>query len=279
MNNYLHNLCLNISVRIHLYQLKQNKYKMKKVMFLAATSAVMVLASCGGGADKEAARKKQEADSLAKVEQARQDSINAAMQVQTVDVYTTAKNNPDFTTLVALLDQAGLASTLQDASVNYTVFAPTNAAFDKLDAKVLADLKDPKNAEKLKDLLLFHVVRGKLLAADIAVSGELQALNDKVIAVKQGEAGTVSVAGAAVTTADLDATNGVVHVVDAVLVVPAKKGTAKPKKPVVTKTPETPKAPEGQATGRGGDQTENKTSTGRGGDQTENKTSTGRGGK
>ena len=246
---------------------------MKKVMFLAATSAVMVLASCGGGADKEAARKKQEADSLAKVEQARQDSINAAMQVQTVDVYATAKANPDFTTLVSLLDQAGLATTLQDASVNYTVFAPTNVAFDKLDAKVLADLKDPKNAEKLKDLLLYHVVRGKLLASDVAVSGELQALNDKVITVKQSEAGTVTVAGAAVTTADLDATNGVVHVVDAVLTVPAKKGAAKTKKPT-TKTEETT-----PATGPGGKATESNSGQKAGGKATESNTGQKVGGK
>jgi len=247
---------------------------MKKVMFMAATSAVMVLASCGGGADKEAARKKAEADSLAKVEQARQDSINAAMQVQTVDVYATAKANPDFSTLVALLDQAGLATTLQDASVNYTVFAPTNAAFDKLDAKVLADLKDPKNAEKLKDLLQFHVVRGKLLAADVAVSGELQGLDEKVIVVKQSEAGTVTVAGANVVTADIDATNGIVHAVDAVLTVPAKKSAAKTKKPTTTKPEETK-----PATGPGGKATESNTGQNAGGKATESNTGQKVGGK
>lgn len=210
---------------------------MKKVMYLAATAAVVVLASCGGGADKEAERKKREADSLAKIEQARKDSMDAAMAVQVVDVYETAKANADLSTLVGLLDQAGLGATLKDASVNYTVFAPNNAAFDKLDAKVLADLKDPKNAEKLKDLLLFHVVRGKLVAADVAVSGELQGMNDKVIAIKQSEAGATNVAGANILTADVDASNGVVHIVDAVLTVPAKKGTAKPKKPATTTTP------------------------------------------
>lgn len=246
-------------------------------MYMAAMAAVVVLSSCGGGADKEAERKKREADSLAKIEQARKDSMDAAMAVQVVDVYETAKANPDFSTLVGLLDQAGLATTLKDASVNYTVFAPTNAAFDKLDAKVLADLKDPKNAEKLKDLLLFHVVRGKLVAADVAVSGELQGLNDKVIAVKQSESGSVNVAGANVVTADIDATNGVIHAVDAVLTVPAKKAAAKTKKPTKPTTPtkEEPKTPEGQATGRGG-QEGNNTATGRGGSQ-ENKTATGRG--
>jgi hypothetical protein len=139
--------------------------------------------------------------------------------------------------LVSLLDQAGLAETLQDETVNFTVFAPTNAAFDKLDAKTLADLKDPKNAEKLKDILLYHVVRGKLMASDVAGSGELQAMDDKVIVVKTGESGTVMVSNASVTTADVDATNGVIHIVDAVMTPPAKKGTAKPKKPETAPAP------------------------------------------
>ena len=247
---------------------------MKKVMYLAATAAVVVLASCGGGADKEAERKKREADSLAKIEQARKDSMDAAMAVQVVDVYETAKANADLSTLVGLLDQAGLGATLKDASVNYTVFAPTNAAFDKLDPKVLADLKDPKNAEKLKDLLLYHVVRGKLVAADVAVFGELQGMNDKVIAVKQSEAGATTVAGANITTADVDASNGVVHIVDAVLTVPAKKGTAKPKKPTTggdkTTTP---------TTGTGGKATEGNTGQSAGGKATEENTGQKVGGK
>lgn len=203
-------------------------------MLFAASAAVMAMVSCGGGADKEAERKKREADSLAKIEQARQDSINASMENQTVDVYATIQGNPDFSTLTSLLDQAGLAATLQDASVNFTVFAPTNAAFDKMDSKALGDLKDPKNAEKLKDVLLFHVVRGKYVAADVAISNELPAMDDKVITVKQAESGTVMVAGAAVTTADIDATNGIVHTVDAVLTVPSKKGKAKTNSTVTT---------------------------------------------
>lgn len=244
---------------------------MKKVMLFAASAAVLTLVSCGGGADKEAERKKREADSLAKVQQAYEDSVNASLAVQVVDVYETLKSNPDFSTLVGLLDQAGLSSTLQDASVNYTLFAPTNLAFDKLDAKTLADLKDAKNAAKLKDLLEYHVVRGKLVASDVAASDELQAIDEKVIAVKQSESGLVNVSGAVVTTADIDATNGVVHAVDAVLTVPVKKAVAKTVKKTTPTKPE-----EGVATGRGGSQTEEK-ATGRSGSQVEQK-ATGRSG-
>lgn len=204
---------------------------MKNVQFLSIAIASLALVSCGGGADKEADRMKREADSLAKVEQARKDSLDAAMASQTVNVYETAKANQDFSTLVSLLDQAGLAATLQDETVNFTVFAPTNAAFDKLDAKTLADLKDPKNAEQLKDILLFHVVSGKIMAADVASAKELQAMNEKAISVKADESGAVAVANASVTTTDLDATNGVVHIVDAVMTPPAKKGASKTKTP------------------------------------------------
>lgn len=252
---------------------------MKKVMLFAASAAVLAFTACGGGADKEAERKKREADSLAKIEQARQDSINASMQVQTVDVFATVKGNPDLSTLVALLEQAKLETTLQDASVNYTLFAPTNAAFDKLDAKVLSDLKDPKNAEKLKDLLTYHVVRGKQLAADIAAMGELQALNDKVIAVKKSESGAVGVGNAVVTVADVDATNGVVHTIDAVLTVPAQKAKAKTKTPTKT-TPTTEKATEpvkdNTVTGRGKSSEEKV--TGRSGSGDKEEKVTGRGG-
>lgn len=246
-------------------------------MYFAALAATVVLASCGGGADKEAERKKREADSLAKIEQARKDSMDAAMAVQTVDVYETAKANPDFSTLVSLLDQAGLAATLKDSAVNFTVFAPTNAAFDKLDPKALADLKDPKNAEKLKDVLLYHVVRGKLMAADVAVSGELQAIDDKVITVKQSESGTVMVGSAAVTTADLDASNGVVHVIDAVLMPPAKKAVAKPAKKPTTTTPVVEEKKPGEVTGRTGGSDEKV--TGRTGGSNSDQKVTGRTGK
>lgn len=255
---------------------------MKKMTYLAAVAAALVLASCSGGADKEAERKKREADSLAKLEQARKDSMDAAMASQTVNVYETAKANPDFSTLVGLLDQAGLSATLQDESVNFTVFAPTNAAFDKLDAKTLAELKDPKNVEKLKDVLLYHVVRGKLLAGDVAGSGELQAMDDKVIVVKSGEAGAVMVANATVTTADIDATNGVIHVVDAVMTPPAKKGTARTRKPASsggsTATPTPSPTPSNPGT-TGGKATEQNTGQTTGGKATEQNTGQKVGGK
>lgn len=245
-------------------------------MYFAALAATVVLASCGGGADKEAERKKREADSLAKIEQARKDSMDAAMAVQTVDVYETAKANPDFTTLVSLLDQAGLAATLKDSAVNFTVFAPTNAAFDKLDPKALADLKDPKNAEKLKDVLLFHVVRGKLMSSDVASSEELQAIDDKVITVKKSESGAVMVGGANITTADVDASNGVVHIVDAVMTPPAKKAVAKkPKTPAPTTAP----APTVTPGTSGGKATEGNTGQTSGGKATESNTGQKAGGK
>jgi uncharacterized surface protein with fasciclin (FAS1) repeats len=100
----------------------------------------------------------------------------------------------------------------------FTVFAPSNDAFKAVPAKTLDELA--ANPEKLKAVLTFHVVPGKLAAADIKNSN-VKSLNGAVLAVSK--AGTfVTVENAAVTDADLLATNGVVHVVDTVLLPPAK---------------------------------------------------------
>jgi uncharacterized surface protein with fasciclin (FAS1) repeats len=193
---------------------------MKHLLSLTVLSAVMFLASCGG-ADKEAERKKREADSLAKLEQARQDSMKLANAPK--DIITTAKADLQFSTLISLLDKAGLTATLADTAKNYTVFAPTNAAFEALGEKVLADLQDPKNVDKLKATLLLHVLDGKKMAADVTEASELATLNGKNVAVTKSEAGT-KIANATITTADVDCKNGVIHIIDAVISTDAKKG-------------------------------------------------------
>lgn len=192
---------------------------MKHLLSLTALSAVMFLASCGG-ADKEAERKKREADSLAKLEQARQDSMKLANAPK--DIITTASADLQFSTLISLLDKAGLTATLADTSKNYTVFAPTNAAFQALGDKVLADLQDPKNVDKLKSTLLLHVLDGKKMAADVTEAAELATLNGKNVAVTKSEAGT-KIGNSTITTADVDCKNGVIHIIDAVISADTKK--------------------------------------------------------
>lgn len=204
---------------------------MKNLFFVLGLSTVVVITSCGGGKSKEdeAARKKREADSLAAIEQRRQDSIAAANQaVELKNVVETAQADSQFTTLVELLSNAGLVEKLSDTSANFTVFAPTNDAFAKLDQKKLEALKnDLKKRQELTDLLTYHVAVGKFAAADLKSREELDMLNEKVLVLTlDGDA--LKVGGANVSVADIQCTNGIIHVIDAVLTPPAKKSKAKP---------------------------------------------------
>ncbi len=204
---------------------------MKNLFAIMGLATAVVLTSCGGGKSKEdeAARKKREADSLAALEQKRQDSIAAANQVvELKNVVETAQADPQFSTLVELLSNAGLVEKLSDANANFTVFAPTNDAFAKMDQKKLEALKtDLKKKQELTDLLTYHVAVGKFAAVDLKSRPELDMLDEKVLVLKvDGE--TLKVGNGTVTSADIQCANGVIHVVDAVLTPPVKKSKAKP---------------------------------------------------
>ena len=161
---------------------------MKKLMYAASVVAVMGMVACGGNGKSDADANKAKADSLAKIEAMKKDSLDKALAALNAvkDITTTASENPQLSTLVELLTAANLAETLKDTTKSFTVFAPTNEAFNKFDQKQLAELKDPKNVEKLKDVLLQHVVAGRLMAADVQGVGQLQSLNCKVITESKG---------------------------------------------------------------------------------------------
>ncbi len=249
-------------------------------------ATAVALSSCGGKGKSDADAEKARQDSLAAVEQARLDSIAAANAP--VNVVETAMKDERFTTLVELISAAGLVETLSDTTKNFTVFAPTNEAFAALDAAELEALKtDLKRRQDLTDILTYHVVSGRLSAGDLANYTELDALDEKVVQVKVAE-GSTMVGGANVVEADIAATNGILHVVDAVMTPPAKKGKAKAPK-VVDPTPnvnvevdrstnEGGTTRGGQPTGRTGDGSNNTAPTGRTGDGTNNTAPTSRGG-
>ncbi len=132
-----------------------------------------------------------------------------------VSVADTIANDPALSTLNGLVVKAGLADTLKGTGP-YTVFAPTNEAFKAVPAKTLDDLgKDPA---RLKAVLSYHVVPGKVAAADVK-NGNTKTVNGANVALSR--AGTfVTVEEAMVQTADISATNGVVHTVDRVLMPP-----------------------------------------------------------
>jgi uncharacterized surface protein with fasciclin (FAS1) repeats len=125
-----------------------------------------------------------------------------------------AASSSDHTTLVAAVKAAGLAETLSGPGP-FTVFAPTNAAFAKLPAGTVEMLLKPENKAKLVAILTYHVVPAKVMAADVK-TGEAPTVAGKTLAIKADGMG-VKVNNAKVTATDLGADNGVIHVIDTVL--------------------------------------------------------------
>jgi uncharacterized surface protein with fasciclin (FAS1) repeats len=134
-----------------------------------------------------------------------------------VSVADTLARDPQLSTLNGLVHSAGLTEAFKGPGP-YTVFAPTNDAFKAVPAKVMGDLAhDPA---KLKAVLSYHVVPGKMMAADVKNGNAKTAQGANVALSKAGE--FVTVEDAMVQTADIVATNGVVHTVDRVLMPPSK---------------------------------------------------------
>jgi uncharacterized surface protein with fasciclin (FAS1) repeats len=130
------------------------------------------------------------------------------------NIVKTAVAAGQFTTLASLLQKAGLAGTLQGKGP-FTVFAPTDAAFAKVPKATLNALA--KDRAKLRAVLLYHVVKGKVTAAKVVKLRSAKTLNGQSVAIRVN-GGNVKVAGARVTTPDLMASNGVIHVIDRVLI-------------------------------------------------------------
>lgn len=126
-----------------------------------------------------------------------------------------AVGSPDHTTLVAAVTAAGLVETLSGTGP-FTIFAPTNAAFAALPAGTVDNLLKPENKEMLTGILTYHVVAGNVMAADLSDGQIVKTLNgqDLKVSIKDGK---VMINGANVTAADLAGSNGVIHVVDSVL--------------------------------------------------------------
>jgi uncharacterized surface protein with fasciclin (FAS1) repeats len=139
-----------------------------------------------------------------------------AARAETKDIVDTAVAAGSFKTLARALEAAGLVETLKGEGP-FTVFAPTDEAFAKLPAGTLEDLLEPANKEKLRRILTYHVVPGKVMAADVVKLESAKAVSGDTITVTAG-AGGVRVDDARVTKTDIAAANGVIHVIDAVIV-------------------------------------------------------------
>ncbi len=134
-------------------------------------------------------------------------------------IVETAIDAGNFTTLVAAVQAAGLAETLSGPGP-FTVFAPTDAAFNKLpDGTIPALLADPTG--QLTDILLYHVVAGKVMAADVVQLSEATTVGGNVLSIDTTDG--VKVDGANVIVTDIECSNGVIHVIDAVMIPPAPR--------------------------------------------------------
>lgn len=126
-----------------------------------------------------------------------------------------AAGNPDFSTLVTAVTQAGLVETLSSDGP-FTVFAPTNAAFEALGQETIDAVLADK--EQLTSILTYHVVEGNVTSDQVVNLTEATTVNGATLPITVMEDGTVKVGNATVVTADIQASNGVIHVIDTVLI-------------------------------------------------------------
>jgi uncharacterized surface protein with fasciclin (FAS1) repeats len=145
-------------------------------------------------------------------------STTAMPAAAKADIVTTAVAAGQFKTLAAALQAAGLVDTLKGPGP-FTVFAPTDDAFKKLPAGTVETLLKPENKAKLTAILTYHVVAGKVMAADAMKLTTAKTVEGASLKISVA-GGTVMIDNAKVTKADIDCTNGVIHVIDSVLMPP-----------------------------------------------------------
>jgi uncharacterized surface protein with fasciclin (FAS1) repeats len=134
------------------------------------------------------------------------------------NIVAVAQETPDLSTLVEAVVAAELVETLEEPGP-YTVFAPTNAAFEALGEDTLNSLLKPANKSELSEILTYHVVPGELTSSELSDGQKLKTVQGGTLTVKIAD-GEVTVNGATVVTPDVEASNGVVHVIDEVLTPP-----------------------------------------------------------
>jgi uncharacterized surface protein with fasciclin (FAS1) repeats len=143
--------------------------------------------------------------------------MKKAASTESMSIAQVAMSNPELSTLVTALKAAGLAETFM-LDGNYTVFAPTNDAFDHLPPGVLDTLLMPENREKLREVLMYHVLNSRTASMDLPEKRiEVKTLQGAKASVDKSASGNVTIDDAYVTKANIKASNGVIHVIDRVI--------------------------------------------------------------
>lgn len=194
---------------------------MKTRMIVLATASCLMLAACGGTSETTADTTTDETAMPA------EEGAMSADAASTGTIVSVAQGNPDFSTLVAAVTAAGLGETLSGTGP-FTVFAPTNAAFEKIPAADRDALMTPAQRETLSGILTYHVVNGRVMAADLVRQIEegngtatLTTVNGGTLTAR-ANGGTVTLTDAkggtsTVAATDVAASNGVIHAIDTVL--------------------------------------------------------------
>ncbi len=184
-----------------------------KLAGTAAVAAVLILAGCASGTDESESTETTAAAEETMAAETTEAPAEAEAPGTIVDV---AVGNEDFSTLVAAVQAAGLAETLSGDGP-FTVFAPTNDAFAALPAGLLDALLLPENKDALVKILTYHVLEGEV-TSDMVTAGDVATVEGQNITITTD--GGVKVNGANVIATDVMASNGVIHVIDAVIVPP-----------------------------------------------------------
>ncbi|MGF1652803.1 MAG: fasciclin domain-containing protein [Actinomycetales bacterium] len=194
--------------------------KIRFVGTAVALSAVLALAACGedaadpiDDATSAAVEATEEAGEEMTEEMTDEASEGMTEEATGDTIVDVAAGNPDFSTLVAAVEAADLVETLSGEGP-FTVFAPTNEAFEALPEGVLDALLLPENEETLVSILTYHVVPGEV-TSDMITAGDVATVQGDPVTL--ATEGGVTVNGATVVTADVTASNGVIHAIDAVL--------------------------------------------------------------
>ena len=192
--------------------------KVSKRLMLGVVSlgTVTALAACGQPTDTAMSDPATQDPAATQPDTMGEDPMAAGMDESVVDV---AANDDSFSTLSTAIEAAGLTQTLAEGGP-YTVFAPTNEAFEALPEGTLEQLLQPENQELLAQILAYHVVPEEVMSAD-AETGEVQTVAGQPVSITVDETtGTVMVNNAMVIQPDVEASNGVIHAVDQVILPP-----------------------------------------------------------
>lgn len=193
---------------------------MKKNLFsmmMVASASVIMLVSCQES-KTESTETTMDADTTAMTTAPAEEPgvmVGGANMVPSKNIVENAAGSSDHTTLVAAVKQADLAGTLSGAGP-FTVFAPTNQAFDAVPKSTLESLMTPAKKDDLTKILTYHVVPGAVKAADLKDGQMLKTVQGQELKVTIKD-GTVMIGDATVTTADVVSSNGVTHVINKVL--------------------------------------------------------------